>query len=131
MQYTLPFTRYPITGTEVDCPICVSPNADLIAALDRRFKVLPHVKCNDCGLVRQKFMPSDDELGKYYRSQYRADYQQADGGPSDRHVGKRHLEVDRRLPRIMTHLPKTARLVDFGCGSGEFVERAISQGLRA
>lgn len=131
MLYSLPFTRYPITGAEIDCPLCGSASSSEIARLDRRLKRLPHVKCNACGLVRHTFMPSDAELGEYYRTQYRADYQQADGGPSERHVAKRHVEVDRRLPRILGHLPKAASLVDFGCGSGEFVERAIAEGLDA
>lgn len=131
MLYTLPFTSYPIKGAEVPCPVCGSAESEVIATKDRRLKRLPHVKCTDCGMVRHQFMPSEAELGEYYRSQYRADYQQADGGPSERHVAKRHVEVDRRLPRIMAHQPKGARLADFGCGSGEFVERSIAEGLDA
>lgn len=130
-MYLLPFTKYPIVGAHVACPVCGSGNAESIARLDRRLKKLPHVKCSDCGLVRHEFMPSEAELSEYYRTQYRADYQQADGGPSERHVKKRHVEVDRRLPRIQAHLGKGARLVDFGCGSGEFVERALAEGLDA
>lgn len=131
MFYTLPLTRYPIQGAEIACPLCGSAESTEVATLDRRLKRLPQVKCNACGLMRHKFMPSDAELGEYYRTQYRADYQQADGGPSERHIGKRHVEVDRRLPRIMAHLPKGARLVDFGCGSGEFVARSLAEGLDA
>jgi 2-polyprenyl-3-methyl-5-hydroxy-6-metoxy-1,4-benzoquinol methylase len=131
MTYSLPFTMYPIEGAEVACPLCGSSKSEVIATKDRRLKILPQVKCLDCGLMRHKFMPSEAGLGEYYRTQYRADYQQADGGPSERHVAKRHAEVDQRLPRIMAHLPEGARLVDFGCGSGEFVERAIAKGLVA
>ena len=127
----LPFTRYPIAGARVACPVCGSEKAEPLSNWDRRFKRLSHVKCADCGLIRHEFMPSDAELAEYYRTTYRSDYQHVKNGPSERHVAKRHKEAEKRLARLTPHLAPGARLVDFGCGSAELVEDAIAMGFDA
>ncbi len=131
MSLNLPFTRYPITGEQIACPLCGSSQAEPLSAWDRRFKRLPHVKCGDCGLIRHEFMPSDAELERYYRDSYRRDYQRAATGPSERHIAKRHAEAAPRLARVSRHLSPGASIVDFGCGSGEFIEDAIAAGFDA
>ncbi|GAA6166180.1 hypothetical protein NBRC116590_38840 [Pelagimonas sp. KU-00592-HH] len=127
----LPFTKYPITGAQVACPLCKSEDTIPLANWDRRFKRLAHVKCGACGLIRHDYMPSEDELSEYYRTTYRSDYQRVQDGPSDRHIAKRHKEAAVRLKRLTPHLKDGARLVDFGCGSAELVEDAIGMGYDA
>jgi 2-polyprenyl-3-methyl-5-hydroxy-6-metoxy-1,4-benzoquinol methylase len=131
MTLNLPLTRYPITGTQIACPLCGSEQAVPLSGWDRRFKRLPHVKCGECGLIRHEFMPSDAELARYYRESYRRDYQRASTGPSGRHIAKRHAEAAPRLERLARHVSPGASIVDFGCGSGEFVEDAIAVGFDA
>lgn len=127
----LPFTAYDLTATRTPCPLCSSDAAQALSRWDRHFKRLPHVKCSDCGLIRQEFMPTAADLDAYYRTRYRAEYQNVAKGPSDRHVAKRRAEAAIRLDRLAKHLSPGATLIDFGCGSGEFVESAAERGFRA
>ena len=126
----LPFTAYPIKGTQIACPLCSDTDYVLLSQWDRRLKKLPHVKCITCGLIRHKFMPSEDALERYYCENYRQDYQSA-AAPSYRHVAKRHAEGAPRLKRLSCHLMSGSSIVDFGCGSGEFIEDAIAAGFYA
>lgn len=127
----LPLIPYQITGSQKSCPLCRSDEADGLSRWDRRLKPLQHVKCARCSLIRQTFMPSDAELIEYYRNSYRRDYQYAYRGPSTRHVAKRRAEAGLRLERLARHLLPSAKIVDFGCGSGEFIEAAQARGFSA
>ena len=130
----LPFTQYSLKGSPVDCPICGSNSRTIISKYDRRFKILPHSKCSECALVRHEFMLSDEQLSKYYLSSYRKDYQWVSSGPTSKHINKRLSEANTRLTRLEPYLQKKSRILDFGCGSGEFIELiqkrdAIAQGF--
>ena len=127
----MPFIPYPIAGEQRPCPLCGSDEAAPLSRWDRRLKPLQHVKCAQCSLIRHRFMPTDAELSAYYRSSYRNDYQNAQNGPSARHIAKRRAEAAPRLERLAKHLPPRSQIIDFGCGSGEFIEAAIAQGFSA
>lgn len=124
----LPFTKYSITGSPVACPICGSSDSTTISKFDRRFKILPHCKCNECALVRHKFMLSDEQLADYYSNSYRKDYQRVSSGPTLKHVSKRAHEARSRLAKLEAYSIKNAKVLDFGCGSGEFVELMQTEG---
>ena len=82
----LPFTKYSLTGSSVACPICGNANRTIISKFDRRFKILPHSKCDECSLVRHEFMLSDEQLAEYYSKSYRNDYQWVNSGPTSKHI---------------------------------------------
>jgi len=127
----IPFTSYGLKGSRGDCPLCQSGKAEPLSRWDRRLKRLPHVKCTECGLIRQEFLPSAEALAAYYRQDYRRDYQNVAQGPTDRHIAKRKAEAEARLVRLRPHLPANGGVIDFGCGSGEFVEACASAGFCA
>ena len=89
---------------------------------------MPHCKCNECALVRHKFMLSDDQLADYYSTSYRKDYQRVSFGPTLKHVSKRAHEARSRLAKLEAYSIKNAKVLDFGCGSGEFVELMQTEG---
>lgn len=130
MIHSLPFTPYPVERSTNDCPLCASRDATEISRTDRRFKKNTHVKCDACGLVRQAPLPTDTALEDYYRHFYRSDYQKQ-FEPSQKHIRKRVTEAERRYERLNRHLPDGAVLVDFGCGSGEFIQKCAEQGHTA
>ena len=127
----LPFTKYPLSGTPVACPICGCVERTIISKYDRRFKILPHSKCDECSLVRHEFMLSDEQLSEYYSKNYRNDYQWVNSGPTLKHIKKRVSEAKNRLNRLQPHLKKYPKVLDFGCGSGEFIELARDRGALA
>ena len=127
----LPLTKYSLTGSPISCPNCGSPERTVISKYDRRFKILPHSKCDECALVRHEFMLSDEQLSEYYSKSYRSDYQWVNSGPTARHIKKRALEANTRLNKLQPHLNKYSKILDFGCGSGEFVELTQKVGALA
>ena len=127
----LPFTKYSLTGSPVACPICGNANRTIISKFDRRFKILPHSKCDECALVRHEFMLSDEQLAEYYSKSYRNDYQWVNSGPTSKHIKKRVSEAKTRLNKLQPFLKKKPRILDFGCGSGEFIDLIQDSGALA
>ena len=127
----LPFTKYSLTGSPVACPICGKANRTIISKFDRRLKILPHSKCDECALVRHEFMLSDEQLGEYYSKSYRNDYQWVNSGPTSKHIKKRVSEAKTRLNKLQPFLKKNPRILDFGCGSGEFIDLMQDSGALA
>ena len=127
----LPFTKYSLTGKPVACPICGTPSRTIISKFDRRFKILPHAKCDECALVRHEFMLSDEQLAEYYSESYRNDYQWVTSGPTSKHIKKRVSEAKSRLNKLQPFLKKHPRVLDFGCGSGEFIDLMQDSGALA
>ena len=127
----LPFTKYSLAGSSVACPICGNANRTIISKFDRRFKILPHSKCDECSLVRHEFMLSDEQLAEYYSKSYRNDYQWVNSGPTSKHIEKRVSEAKTRLNKLQPHLKKYPKVLDFGCGSGEFIDLMQESGALA
>ena len=127
----LPFTKYSLTGSPVACPICGNTKRTIISKYDRRFKILPHSKCDECALVRHELMLSYEQLSEYYSKNYRTDYQRVNSGPTSKHIKKRRSEAKNRLNKLRSHIRKNPKVLDFGCGSGEFIELTNEMGASA
>jgi len=103
------------------CVVCAAPLAPwLPAARDpqtgERFDVL---RCTACGLGVIDPIPSD--LGRFYGRAY---------------YGKRHgftarYRCWRRMRLLRRHLTGVGRLLDVGCGEGDFIAFAAQSGWRA
>ncbi|MCV2866250.1 class I SAM-dependent methyltransferase [Albidovulum sediminicola] len=127
----LPMVSYRLPRSRKDCPLCGSEQSESLADLDRRLKRLPHVKCGQCGFVRQFPLPTPEALADYYATQYRADYQGQSAAPTPHHIAKRRKEAERRFAILQPLLKPGAAVLDCGCGSGEFVELLSERGYAA
>ena len=125
VQGILPLLPYPYRGAHGACMLCGGTRALPLATHDRRLKRLTSVVCASCGLIRTDPMPSEAELGEYYRSLYRLDYQLVGDKPPRRHVTRTTAEAARR--RALLALPAGSAVLDYGSGSGEF----LAEGMRA
>ena len=125
VQGILPLLPYPYRGSHGPCMLCGGTRVLPLARHDRRLKRLTSVICADCGLIRTDPMPSEAELGAYYRSLYRLDYQLVGTKPPRRHITRTTAEAARR--RALLNLPAGAVVLDYGSGSGEF----LAEGQRA
>jgi 2-polyprenyl-3-methyl-5-hydroxy-6-metoxy-1,4-benzoquinol methylase len=127
----IPFTSYIISEGEKHCPLCGSENYQNISKWDRRFKKLKHVKCETCAFIRHHPLPNNEQLSDYYSKNYRKDYQNVGLSPSDRHIIKRKKEAQNRISKFPKNLSASASILDFGCGSGEFVASCQDLGYTA
>ncbi|MBK1661799.1 class I SAM-dependent methyltransferase [Paracraurococcus ruber] len=128
LRAALPGLPYPYVGEPIACTLCGGRDAVAVARLDRRLKPLTTVACTACGLLRSDPMPTEAELATYYTALYRLDYQMAGRGPSRAHVGRGRAEAARRLALLAPALPRGARVLDFGAGSGEFLAALAAAG---
>jgi 2-polyprenyl-3-methyl-5-hydroxy-6-metoxy-1,4-benzoquinol methylase len=128
----IPLTAYSYKGEAVSCNLCGSSHSLTICKTDRRLKQLRTVSCEQCGLIRTDPMPTDAELAEYYAGEYRFDYQFAlKGAPPRFHQTRSQREAEARFALLKPVLSHSARLLDFGSGSGEFLGLAARAGLKA
>ncbi|MCP4318260.1 MAG: class I SAM-dependent methyltransferase [Hyphomicrobiales bacterium] len=128
LRYFLPFTDYEYKGEVSHCPVCDEDEVTNICNLDRNLKLLPTVMCNHCGLVFTNPLPTEEELSLFYRKYYRIFYQGALSKPRQKHIDKRVREAEFRAEKLKGLCKDNARVLDFGCGSGEFVEAMLNRG---
>jgi 2-polyprenyl-3-methyl-5-hydroxy-6-metoxy-1,4-benzoquinol methylase len=86
--------------------------------------------CNRCGLVWTNPRPSDAEVDRYYAREYRADYARH-RQPTPRKVLRGILGADERRCALGDLLRPSSRVLDVGCGAGEFVYLLRLRGLNA
>lgn len=81
-------------------------------------------RCTNCGLVWLWPRPSEQDLERYYATQYRIDYE--DPGPEQR-FSTDGQEAAARLTRLEPLLDRRVRLLELGSGSGAFLAAARSR----
>jgi SAM-dependent methyltransferase len=106
------------------CPVCGS------SRLHYLFSVEDHriVRCHDCSLLMSNPQPSDEELGRIYGADYFLVENDAEG---QRHVDElKQGTADHYLNLLERYgVPPGARLLEIGCGRGEFLARASRIGM--
>jgi 2-polyprenyl-3-methyl-5-hydroxy-6-metoxy-1,4-benzoquinol methylase len=128
-QNLIPFMRYAYRGERVACNLCGAHEVVTVCRHDRRLKRLHTIACIECGLIRTDPMPTEAELAEYYASEYRRDYQLAFSRKPPRfHLRRSAREAAQRMNVLRPVLKETARVLDFGSGSGEFLAQAKNAG---
>ena len=107
-----------------NCPVCRSTR------LHYSFSVSGHrvVRCDDCGLLMASPQPSDDELARIYGEDY---FLVEKNGVGQRHVDElKQATADLYLDLLERYHGKPGgRLLEIGCGQGDFLVRAAARGL--
>lgn len=102
------------------CPVCQEYSGQVLADRDREGGALRTLACSGCGLLRVDPLPTDEELGNFYESEYRYRYKGV-RRPRLKHVYRAGLLAAARLRRLAHLLGERARILDVGCASGEWL----------
>jgi 2-polyprenyl-3-methyl-5-hydroxy-6-metoxy-1,4-benzoquinol methylase len=88
------------------------------------------VECDRCGFRFTNPRPSANEIGRYYESEDYTPHQDTSRGLIDRLYRWVRLYTLRSKYRLITSLMAAppGRLLDFGCGTGEFLNLCQSRG---
>jgi SAM-dependent methyltransferase len=101
-----------------------------VASLDRHRKPLRTVLCPSCGFVFVNPRPRPAALLDFYESDYRVAYK-GDIEPKVFRILRNGRVALQRLAELSRHLPETARILDFGSGSGELLYLFQKRGYQA
>ena len=96
-------------------------NADVFSA--RRLPDRLHyrmVRCSQCGLLRSDPILTDEELGRLYAGSHFTYAAEA------AFTGETYLHY---LRETLPHVRERGRIMEIGCGSGFFLERALDEGF--
>ena len=123
-----------IQWDETVCPLCGSRRSQpLLSARDPNlapagplFRV---VRCADCGLCFTNPRPDEASIGQFYPPDYEP--HQPVTAPERAPQRKRRKAEGSAWERQALQLHGAGRLLDFGCGSGEFLARMTRQGWQA
>jgi 2-polyprenyl-3-methyl-5-hydroxy-6-metoxy-1,4-benzoquinol methylase len=116
----------------VACPLCGSASRrSVLVCRDHlvtaeRFDV---AECDGCGLRMTEPQPSPEAIGRYYESEQYLPMSNARRDAIARvYRAVRRLTVRLRLRLVARHAPRIGRLLDVGCGTGEFLAHARGAG---
>lgn len=113
------------------CPVCGNSQfTQFVTATDFTVtrETFPIVKCTSCGLGITNPRPTSQSIDAYYQS---SNYISHTGGGQSimDHLYRivRNYSIRRKLKLLGANFPK-GRLLDYGCGTGEFLQAAKSEG---
>lgn len=114
------------------CQLCNSSNLQKNLQNDAKSKSPLAISfCNDCSLVQQQEIPSDEELKIYYSHNYRQDYKST-YSPKAKYVRRAGMTALDRIRFLESYIPLSNQvLLDIGAGGGEFVYMAQKRGLQS
>jgi 2-polyprenyl-3-methyl-5-hydroxy-6-metoxy-1,4-benzoquinol methylase len=120
----------PALQTETVCAICGPHEYEVVGTRDRNGRPLRTVLCTSCGLVWTNPRPSDADVDRYYASSYRVDYARQHV-PSRRKILRGLTGAEERRKLFAAELRAGERVLDIGCGAGEFVFLLRARGVDA
>lgn len=120
----------PALHTETACAICGPYEYEVVGNTDRNGRPLRTVLCTSCGLVWTNPRPSNEDVDRYYASTYRVDYARQHV-PSRRKILRGLTGGEERRKLFAAELRAGDRVLDIGCGAGEFVFLLRARGVEA
>jgi SAM-dependent methyltransferase len=99
------------------CDLCAGTEFEQIGTRDRHQQPLETVICKTCGLVAHGQIPSDEELARFYATEYRQSYH-GEMTPSDRRVMRAWNNGERIFRQLQPHIEPDMEVFEVGAGIG-------------
>ena len=131
---------FPLLEEPHGCPVCASERLRPLHV----YRVKPRTQiaqvanlalmgCERCGVSFSHPLPTDAELDNYYSGTYWQERRPEDmddrtGGRRERIIRLRGIEVDLLAPHLQLPRTRTPTVLDFGCGSGEYLDAFADRG---
>jgi SAM-dependent methyltransferase len=109
-----------VTECPIPCNLCGASDVEVIGDRDRDGHALRTTICRACGLVWSNPRPGEDEVRRYYSSEYRLDYK-GRSTPSLRHIARSGRGALNRYRTLAPYIKRGDRTLDAGAGGGEVV----------
>lgn len=115
-----------------NCPICGQEKQELYKQVEDHStskEIFNIVRCLGCGFLFTSPRPSDQEIGKYYKSdKYISHTNQKTGLFGIAYQALRDRALSKKLGWINKHNQNAGNLLDYGCGTGEFLNHCQKNG---
>jgi 2-polyprenyl-3-methyl-5-hydroxy-6-metoxy-1,4-benzoquinol methylase len=113
------------------CPVCKNTNFTNIASCTDytvSHETFSIIQCTSCKLAATSPRPETKDLGKYYQSEeYISHSGKSSGGIGILYRIARRFSLNKKEALIRKYLTPSS-LLDFGCGTGEFLETSKRKG---
>lgn len=122
------------TMTEInECPLCNSQNfSPFLQCLDHTVSAEKFhlIRCNACGFVLTSPRPADQDLGTYYKSEKYISHSGTKKGVVNKlYHTVRNLSLIKKHRILKKYTPGNS-VLDYGCGTGEFLAYCQKQGMQ-
>ena len=113
----------------MSCTLCGGNDFKIISEKDSKSKgELIVCVCNTCSMVSQNPIPTEQEVERYYATEYRQDYKQV-FEPKLKHVYRAGNLALNRLGFLTKNNVTSGKLLDVGAGGGEFTYVSSQSGF--
>ncbi len=115
----------------MNCILCQSDDFETVSEQDSKSsECLTISLCNNCGLIFQNPIPTEEELSNYYSQNYRVDYKKV-YTPKAKHIYRAAQTALQRIEFLHQAGVTKGTLCDVGAGGGEFTYLAGKYGFIA
>jgi len=121
------------TSSEPSCLICHSPQYDPYLVVPNRFhpeEAFSLVQCSQCGFIFLNPRPDEKEMTNYYEEEDYQPHQQDPKNVSEYIYQKVRYWNSRYKRRMIESLTTRRTILDYGCGTGEFLLEMQQGGWR-